>query len=184
MRESRMILVIGGPPGSGKTTVAERWAATHRYILVSAGTKFRAMAKERGMGLEAFGRAAEKDPSIDRALDRAILEEIRAKQAAGANVVVDGRIQAHLLSKERIPCLKVLIDAPLEVRARRIAGREKKGVPEAKREIVAREESERIRYKAIYGIDLRDTSVFDFVIDSGEKTPDEIVAMIAARVRG
>src|SRR5438552_376125 len=115
MRESRMILVIGGPPGSGKTTVAERWAATHRYILVSAGTKFRAMAKERGMGLEAFGRAAEKDPSIDRALDRAILEEIRAKQAAGANVVVDGRIQAHLLSKERIPGLKVLIDAPLEV---------------------------------------------------------------------
>src|SRR5438067_9765203 len=100
MRESRMILVIGGPPGSGKTTAAERWAATHRYILVSAGTKFRAMAKERGMGLEAFGRAAEKDPSIDRALDRAILEEIRAKQAAGANVVVDGRIQAHLLSKE------------------------------------------------------------------------------------
>jgi predicted cytidylate kinase len=179
-----MILVIGGPPGSGKTTVAERWAATHHYILVSAGTKFRTMAKERGMSLEAFGRAAEKDPSIDRALDRAILDEIRAEQAAGSNVVVDGRIQAHLLSKERIPSLKVLIDAPLEVRARRIAGREKKGVPEAKREIVAREESERIRYKAIYGIDLRDTSVFEFVIDSGEKTPDEIVAMIAARVRG
>jgi cytidylate kinase len=179
-----MILVIGGPPGSGKTTVAERWAATHSYVLVSAGTKFRAMAKERGVTLEALGRAAEKDPSIDRALDRAILEEIRARTAAGSNVVVDGRIQAHLLSKERIPSFKALIDAPLEVRARRIAGREKKGVADAKREIVAREESERIRYKTIYGIDLRDTAVFDVVIDSGEKTPDEIVAMIAARVRG
>src|SRR5438046_10400022 len=101
MRESRMILVIGGPPGSGKTTVAERWAATHRYILVSAGTKFRAMAKERGMGLEAFGRAAEKDPSIDRALDRAILEEIPAKQAAGANLVVDVRDHSHTQGEER-----------------------------------------------------------------------------------
>src|SRR3981189_1712151 len=109
-----MILVIGGPPGSGKTTVAERWAATHGYILISAGTKFRAMAKERGMTLETFGKAAEKDPSIDRAL----AAESRARRAAGSNVVVDGRIQAHLLAKERIPCLRILIDAPLEVRAR------------------------------------------------------------------
>ena len=179
-----MILVIGGPPGSGKTTLAQRWAEIHGYALVSAGTKFRLMAKARGVTLEAFGRAAEKDPSVDRAVDRAMLDEIRAKQVAGANVVVDGRIQAYLLTRERIPCLKVLIDAPLEVRARRIARREKKGVAEAKQEIVDREESERIRYKTIYGIDLRDTSVFDFVIDSGEKTPDEIVAMIAARVRG
>src|SRR5438876_12293912 len=103
MRESRMILVIGGPPGSGKTTVAERWAATHRYILVSAGTKFRAMAKERGKGLEAFGRAAEKDPSIDRALDRASLEGIRAKQGGGANVGVAGRIQGPRLAEARLP---------------------------------------------------------------------------------
>src|SRR5881409_3192268 len=61
-----MILVIGGPPGSGKTTVAERWAAARGAVLVSAGTRFRAMAKARGLGLEALGRAAERDPSIDR----------------------------------------------------------------------------------------------------------------------
>ncbi len=179
-----MILAIGGPPGSGKTTVAERWAASRAYVLVSAGMKFRAMAKERGMSLESFGRAAEADPEIDRALDRAVLEEIRAKEAAGADVVVDGRIQAYLLSQQGIPCLKVLIDAPLEVRAKRIAGREMKSVAAAKREIVAREKSERIRYRAIYRIDLGDTGIFDLVVDSGRKAPDDIVAMIAARVEG
>lgn len=179
-----MILVIGGPPGSGKTTVAERWAATHRYVLVSAGTRFRAMAKARGMTLEEFGKAAEKDPSIDRALDRAILEEIRERHASGANVVVDGRIQAYLLAKANVPAVKVLIDAPLEVRADRIARREKKSVAEAKQEILARESSERIRYKRIYGIDLQDTRIFNLVIDSATMTPDEIVARIASRVGG
>jgi len=69
------------------------------------------------------------------------------------------------------------------VRAKRIAGREGTTVEEAKREIVARERSERIRYKSIYGIDVEDTRIFDLVIDSRDRTPDEIVAMIAARVR-
>jgi len=179
-----MILVIGGPPGSGKTTVAERWAAARGSVLVSAGMRFRAMAKERGLSLEAFGRAAERDPNIDRALDKAVLSEIQERVTEGRDVVVDGRIQAYLLEKEKIPCLKVLIDAPLAVRAKRIAGRERTTVKEAKREILARERSERIRYKAIYGIDVGDTRVFDLVVDSRDRTPDEIVAMIAAQVGG
>src|SRR2546428_6960402 len=179
-----MILVIGGPPVSGKTTVAERWAAARSYVLVSAGTKFRAMAKERGMSLEAFGRAAEKDPMLDRALDAAILAEIRKYDAAGANVVVDGRIQAHLLSKERLPGIKVLIDAPLDLTAARSSRREKKSVEEARREIVAREKSERIRDPAIYGIEVCGTRGFGLLIHSRNPTPDAIVAMIGARVGG
>src|SRR5437867_13426237 len=105
-----MILVIGGPPGSGKTTVAERWAEARGAVLVSAGTRFRAMAKARGLGLEALGRAAQRDPSIDRALDKAVLSEIRAHVAKGRDVVVDGGIKAYLLAQAKILCVKVMTD--------------------------------------------------------------------------
>lgn len=179
-----MIVAVGGPPGSGKTTVAERFAQAHAYVLVSAGMRFRKMAHEAGMDLEAFGQAAEKDPEIDRTLDRAILQEILWNDSTGRDVIVDGRIQAYLLGARRIPCLKVLIDAPLEVRAQRVAGRERKSVDAAKREISEREKSERSRYRSIYGIDLGDTGIFDMVVDSSDKTPDEIVALVWARVEG
>jgi len=179
-----MIVAIGGPPGSGKTTVAERFAQAHAYALVSAGRKFRQMAKDRALDLEAFGTAAERDPEIDRSLDHAVLEEILRQDSVGRDVIVDGRIQAHLLAARRVPCLKVLIDAPLAVRAQRVAGREKKDTKAAEREISAREMSERVRYKSLYGIDLTDRSVYDLIIDSSDKTPDQIVELVWSRVEG
>ncbi len=179
-----MIVAIGGPPGSGKTTVAEGFAKAHAYHLVSAGLKFREMAAERTLPLDAFGEAAEADPEVDRSLDRAVLEEILRYDAAGRNVIVDGRIQAHLLTLRRVPCIKVLIDAPLAVRAKRIGGREGKTAKVAEHEIVLRESSERRRYKAIYGIDLADRSVYDAIIDSSDKTPDAVVELVWAQVEG
>lgn len=179
-----MIVVVGGPPGSGKTTVAERFAKAHAYAFVSAGAVFRAWARDRGMGLAEFGALAQKDYEIDRALDRHVFEETLRLDAVGRDVVVEGRIQAYLLTERRVPCLKVLINARPDVRARRIGGREGKSPAVARKEITERERSERTRYKAIYGIDVADRSVYDLVIDSSEKTPDEVVAAIAARVGG
>ena len=179
-----MIVAIGGPPGSGKTTVAERFAQAHAYALVSAGQVFRAWAKERGLSLAAFGQAASSDPEIDRELDRKVFEDVLRQDTAGRDVLVEGRIQAHLLRERRVPCLKVLIDAPLSVRAERIAGREKQDRKVAEREILAREKLERTRYKAIYGIDIADRSVYDVVIDSSDKTPDQIVELVWAQVEG
>ncbi len=177
-----MIIAIGGPPGGGKTTVAERFAQAHAYALVSAGRKFREMAKERGMSLEAFGKAAESDLEIDRSLDQAVLREILERDAAGRDVIVDGRIQAQLLAARRVPCLKVFLTAPLRIRAERIAGREKQARTAAEREILTREASEQARYKSLYHIDLKDLSVYDVVIDSSDKTPDQIVELVWSQV--
>ncbi len=177
-----MIVVISGPPGSGKTTIAERFAEAHGYDLVSAGAAFRELAAGYDMSLEAFGRYAEEHPEIDRGLDERIASQVAKRAADGAKVVVDGRVQAWLLPKRGLRCFKVLVDASLPVRSERIAGREHKTVREAKKEIRRRERSERVRYSAIYGIDPQDRSVFDLVIDSSGKTPEAIVATLGERV--
>src|SRR5437667_12116318 len=89
---------------------------------------------------------------------------MRPTGAEGRDVVVDGRVQAYLLATEKIPSLKVPIDAPLAVRAKRIASREATTVEDAKRETLARERPERIRYKSIYGIDSGDPRNLDLGI--------------------
>ena len=179
-----MIVAVGGPPGSGKTTVAERFAKAHAYHLVSAGLKFRTWAKERGMSLDDFGKAADADPEIDRALDRSVFEEVLKEDALGRDVIVEGRIQAPLLAARRVPCLKVFIDAPLSVRAKRTAGRDKTSMKAAERAIVQRAALERKRYRSTYGINLADTSVYDLTIDSSDKAPEAIVELIWAQVEG
>lgn len=177
-----MILAISGPPGSGKTTVAEAFAKANGYELVSAGILFRREAARRGMTLSQFGAYAEAHEAVDRTLDARVAADVERRAAKGQDVVVDGRLQPWLLPKRGVRCFKVLIDAPLEVRSARIAGRE--GVPPsaARKEILDRERSERTRYIKIYGIDVRDTSSFDLVMDSSDRTPEALVALLAERV--
>ena len=173
-----MIVAVGGPPGSGKTTAADLYARTFGGVFVSGGRMFREMAAEHGLDLVAFGAYAEKHHEMDRQLDGMILSAVRNAALGGRDVVVDGRIQAHLLARAGIPAFAVLITAPLDVRAKRVADREGKSEKAALDEILARERSERARYWAIYDIDLEDVGVFDLEIDSSKLRPEAIVKRI------
>ncbi len=177
-----MIIAITGPPGSGKTTVAERVAKARGFEFIYGGAMFREMAKDYAMSLADFSRYAQDHHNIDKDLDERIVARVKERSAAGADVVVDGRLQAWLLPKRGVRCFRVLIDASLRVRAERVAGREGKTVKQAKREVQERERSERARYSKIYGIDVRDASGFDLVVDSSDKTPDQVVAVLEERV--
>jgi predicted cytidylate kinase len=173
-----MIVVIGGPPGSGKTTAATLFAETYGFTLISGGKLFREMAAERGMDLLAFGAHAEKHHEVDRELDDIVLVAVRRAVTAGKDAVVDGRIQAHLLKRSNVQAFCVLVTAPVDVRAKRVADREGKSERMALEEILARERSERLRYREIYGIDMEDVHVYDLEVDSAELRPDAIVRKI------
>jgi cytidylate kinase len=64
-----------------------------------------------------------------------------------------------------------------------VVNREKGDAKKRKKEIVTREKSEANRYKKYYNIDLKDKSIYDVVIDSGSKTPEEIADIIIKKIK-
>lgn len=171
------VICIGGPPGSGKSTAGRRVAETLGLEYRSAGELFRAQARERGLDLEAFGRYAERHPEVDRELDRTMQELARPGR------LLDGRIQGPLCHRHGIPARSIVITARPEVRALRVAGRDSEALDRALAEITAREASEQLRYRALYGIDVAREPA-DLTIDSSELPAPEVAEEIVRFLHG
>ncbi|MCU1454876.1 MAG: family ATPase [Acidimicrobiales bacterium] len=173
-----MVVTISGLPGSGTSTVARRLAPLLGIDHLDGGSVFRAMAAERGLALPEFAALAEQDDRIDRDLDARLAERARA----GA-VVLESRLAGWLVSEAGIDALRVWIDCDERVRAERVAARDGGSAAVTQQLNRDREASERRRYWDYYGIDLRDLAAYDLVLDSSERTPDELIDEILAAAR-
>ena len=171
-----MIVTISGPPGSGKTTVGQLLAQRLGCGFVSTGMIFREMAEERGVDLAEFGELAKADHEIDKELDKRMIS------LAKGNLVLEGRLAAHMLHLNGIRAFKIWVDAHAHTRAERIAGRENKEPGVVMDENREREECEHQRYKEIYTIDSRSLAVYDMVVHSDDLAPEEIVQEILDRM--
>jgi len=176
-----MIVTVSGPPGSGKTTVAQQLAEELHAQLLLPGQLFRELAAARGLTLEAFGKLALQDSSIDRALDERTVEA--ARRATGP-LVIEGRLAAQMLLRAGIAAFKAYLQASLEVRVSRIIEREEADAHAVRREIQEREAVEQQRYRAWYGIDLTDLSIYDLVIVTDRLSAPEVVTAIRRGLEG
>jgi cytidylate kinase len=164
-----MLLTVSGPAGGGKTTFAEMLADALDYEHVSGGDIFRSLADERGHSLVEFNKLAEEDDQVDRDLDR----RIRSLAAERDDVVLEGRLAGWMAGEHAD--LRFWLDAPLDVRAARIADREEKSVETARSETTERADSEARRYEEYYGIDIEDRSIYDLVLNTARWDPDAVV---------
>jgi cytidylate kinase len=171
-----MLITVSGPPGSGTSTIADRLAAELGHEHVSGGDVFRALADEEGLSLAELNARAEEDDSIDRDLDR----RLRRTAIERDDVVLESRLSGWMAGE--YADLRVWLDAPVSVRAERIAEREDKSPAAARAETEQREASEHARYEAYYGIDFTERSIYDLSVNTARWDEAGVLAIIAAAV--
>ena len=171
-----MLLTVSGPPGSGKSTNAAALADRFGLDHISGGDIFRELAAERGLSPVEFNELAEEDEQIDRDLDRR-LRDIALERD---DVLLESRLAGWLAADHAD--IKIWLDAPREIRAERIADREEKPVEVARQETSRRENSEALRYKEYYNIDIKDLTIYDITCNTARWGPSSMQHVLATAV--
>ena len=173
----KRIITITGDLASGKSTVVDILVKELGYQKYSNGMYFRELAKEYDMDVTTFGKYVEQHPDIDRKI------EAYTKEYAKRNdeLVIDARLGFYSVPDSFKIYLKVDLD---ESAKRAFEDKNRKetesfsSVEEHKEDIKLRYELENKRYMDNYGIDRTDLSNYDLVIDTTEKTPEEVSDLI------
>ncbi|WP_254840400.1 (d)CMP kinase [Natronomonas marina] len=173
-----MLLTISGPAGSGKSTAAAALAEALDYDHVSGGDIFRELADERGLTPLELNKLAEEEDEIDRDLDR----RLREIAATRDGLVLESRLAGWMAGEHAD--FRIWLDAPLSVRAERIADREGKSVELARKETRERSESEARRYREYYDIDIDELTIYDLALNTARLSPEAVLDVILTTVEG
>jgi len=176
-----MRITISGKAGAGKSTVARLLSEKLGLRHYSIGDLMRAMAGEKGISLLELNKLAEKDKSIDFELDEKLRELGKTKD----DFVVDGRLTAFFIPHAEV---KVFLETDDKVRAERIMKDKRHyesstNLKETMEIIKKREESEKKRYKRYYGVDYTERKLYNFVVDTTNLMPNEVVDKIIGFVK-
>lgn len=177
-----MIISISGNPGSGKSTVAKIILQKLGYERVYAGGIMREEARKRNLTLEQFMASLAKNQELEKEIDHKVKDCAYELERSGKNVLVEGRVQYHLIPESIKIYIKV---APKEGARRILKDLQDKAMSKERNQQSAntleevmnlnetREETDAQRYKKLYGIDHRIESQYDLVIDTTKITADQ-----------
>ncbi len=183
MGRRKFNVCLSGLTGSGKSTLARRLVERYGLKRVSGGDILKEIigGKEslRDPGWwereEASRAMAERmsNPELDREVDRRLMS-----LASEGGYVLDSWTMAYLLDSEE--CIKIFLKADLEVRALRVARRDRISLEEAIKRIKLKEEETYRIYKKIYGFELgRDLTPFHLVIDTTKLNASEVFSIVS-----
>lgn len=177
----QMVLVVGGPGGSGSSTISKMLSEHFSLRRLYGGDFFRREAGKRGFTqIEDFLNSVsiEEIKELDKSVDETLREYARK-----GGVLIESKVFAGIATKEDIECdAKIWLNASLDVRTERTLGKEnvcnfiQKFLRrrEIKKNLKKRYEFDRKRYKDIYDLDYDKQEKYnDLVVNSSEQTPEQ-----------
>tara|TARA_Y100000588_G_C14261314_1_gene927744 strand:+ start:1175 stop:1699 length:525 start_codon:yes stop_codon:yes gene_type:complete len=167
----RRCITVSGLPGSGTTTISKALSNRISLGLYSSGEVFRTVASKMGLTLSELTELSEKEESIDLEIDEIALNKIK-----NGEHIIEGRLVGWLAYSNDISAFKIWIKAEENIRHERIILRDRN--KEDKKMILNREKSELERYREYYDFDLKNTDIYDLILDSSNTEPRQIVEEI------
>ena len=166
---------LAGDLGSGKSTVSKILIEALGAEYYSTGAIVRGIAEKHGMSVVEFNKYMETHPEIDHEID----DGIAALSDVDKLLIIDSRMAWHFTRGT----FKVYLSTDIETSALRIMGANRKGehaasLEETVADTKARRESEKKRYFEQYGVNIKDLTNYDLVVDTTVATPEEVAKCI------
>lgn len=163
-KELGYLFVVGGPGGSGSTTISKMLSRHFNLRHVYGGQFMREFAKSKGFeSIEEFVKNTTDEEIFE--YDKKIDEKLK-RLAFSKDILIESKIFSALCTKYRInTTVKIWLDASIEERARRksLSGG---SIEQIKRDLSERYENDKERYKELYNIDYDSPKKYnDIVID-------------------
>lgn len=166
---------LAGDLGSGKSTVSKILIPRLGAEYYSTGAIVRAIAEERGMTVVELNRYMEDHPEIDHEIDDGVARLADLDKP----LIIDSRMAWHFTKGT----FKVYLSTDIETSALRIMGANRVGehsgtLEDTIADTKARRESEIKRYFEQYGVNIKDLSNYDLIVDTSFASPEEIAECI------
>lgn len=171
------IISLSGEPASGKGAVSNLLSEKLNYGIYRNGEYFRKLAKDKNMSVTEFNIYVESHPEIDKQIEQSasIYAENHTK------FIIDARLGFYAVPNS----FKVYLTVDIDEAAKRAFNDQNrkdteifKTEEEQKKDLLTRKNLETERYKNLYNVDKTDLNNYNLVIDTTNKTPNEVVDLI------
>lgn len=184
----KIVIAIGGPGGSGSTTIAKMLANHFHLKNIYAGDLFRKAAKEKDY--EYFEEFLQEISKGGNHLDYEI-DELMQEYAKQGNVVIDSKIYGALAKTKKFKCdVSIWLNAKLDVRIKRHLEKEHvKGINKLRRyfqikqELKKRYRIDKEKYWRLYKVRYDKPALYyDIVLDTSDIDEQKTFDLILKRI--